>query len=342
MSFKVIITRDFDHMSEVAAELAVQDIRERLSEKPVFTLGLATGNSPTGLYKHIAKAANAGKFDSSRLVSYNLDEYIGLPGENAQQRALHKESYSYFMIQELFGLLRNKFRETNVPWGTLIDQARLESEMKANPGDWELQGSDQGKAVVIKKDARSDYLRWIRREIQDAYAEKIEKIGGIDLHVIGVGGRGHVGFHEAGIPFKDNAVVLVKLDDNTVTNAVIDGHFASREDSPQYAISMGAELVYKARMVLLLANGKRKADAVADALLMEPDCSVPISYGQIMARQGGRMIFVLDRQAAAKVMDKADQVRKRGIEIEDRSLQSASVSVASLQFFRNPETGKMG
>ena len=246
------------------------------------------------------------------------------------------------MIQELFGLLQNKFREINVPWATLVDQAVFEAELKANPGDFEMQGNDKGKAVVIKQDAKSEYLRWIRREILDGYANKIAKCGGIDLHVIGVGGRGHVGFHEAGVPFANNQVILIKLDDNTIANAVTDGHFTSKEDCPFYAVSMGAELVYRARTVLLLANGKRKADAVADALLMEPDCSVPISYGQIMARQGGRMIFVLDRQAAAKVMDKADQVRKRGIEIEDRSLQSASVSVASLQFFRNPETGKMG
>jgi glucosamine-6-phosphate deaminase len=216
------------------------------------------------------------------------------------------------------------------------------SELKANPADWELQGNNKGKAVVIKKDAGSDYLRWIRREILDGYADKIERCGGIDLHIIGVGGRGHVGFHEAGIPFKDNAVLLIKLDDNTIANAVTDGHFSTRQENPQYAISMGAELVYKARTVLLLANGKRKADAVADALLMEPDCSVPISYGHELSRRGGRMIFVIDRLAAARVLEKADQSRKRGIDLDDRSSQSASVTVASLQFSRNAETGLMG
>ena len=152
-----------------------------------------------------------------------------------------------------------------------IEQAKLEAELKANPGDWELQGSDKGKAVVIRRDAESDYLRWIRKEILDGYADKIARRGGIDLHVIGVGGRGHVGFHEAGVPFQDNQVILIKLDDDTISNAVTDGHFSSKEESPLYAVSMGAELIYRAKTVLLLANGKRKADAVADALLMEPD-----------------------------------------------------------------------
>jgi len=66
----------------------------------MYILGLATGSSPTGLYKHLAGEANAGEFDPSKIESFNLDEYVGLPGENAQQRALHPESYSYFMIQE--------------------------------------------------------------------------------------------------------------------------------------------------------------------------------------------------------------------------------------------------
>jgi len=340
--FKVIITRDFDQMSEVAAGLVIEDVRRKLASRSVYVLGLATGNSPTGLYKYLAKAANAGTIDASKIVSFNLDEYIGLPGENPQQRALHKESYSYFMIQELFGLLHDKFRETNVPWGTLIDQTILEAELKANPMDWEMQGDGQGKAVVIKQDAKSSFLRAIRTGILDAYASKIDGYGGIDLHVIGVGGKGHVGFHEAGVPFDNNPMLLIKLDGDTIENAVTDGHFASRHDCPQYAVSMGAELVYKAKTVLLLANGARKADAVVDALRMEPDYSVPISYGHTLSRKGGTMIFVIDRLAAAKVLEIADEVRERGIELEDMSMRRASVSVSDLQFFRNPETGHIG
>ena len=127
MSFKVIITRDFDHMSETASRIVVEDIQR----KPEYIIGLATGNSPTGLYKHLAKAANAGDFDSALVTSFNLDEYVGLPGENAQQRTLHPESYSFFMVQELFGLLRKKFGSTYVPWGTLVDQAVLSYEMES-------------------------------------------------------------------------------------------------------------------------------------------------------------------------------------------------------------------
>ena len=125
MSITVFVTNDFDEMSEVAAQLAVKKIISVLKSKKEATLGLATGNSPTGLYKHLARAANEGRFDPGRIRSFNLDEYIGLPGDNPQQRTLHPESYAYFMVQELFGHLQKKFIETRVPYGSLVEQKVL-------------------------------------------------------------------------------------------------------------------------------------------------------------------------------------------------------------------------
>jgi len=342
MPFKVIVTKDFDHMSEVAAHIVVKDIKDTLNNKDNYVLGLATGKTPTGLYKHLAKAANAGEFDCSRIQSFNLDEYIGLPGENAQQRALHPESYGFFMVQELFGLLQEKFKEANVPWGTLVDQGRLLTELKASPGDWEEQGADKGRVIVIKPDAQSEYLKWIRKEIIDAYEEKIERKGGIDLQVVGVGGRGHVAFHESGIPFEGNKMLLVKLDENTVANAVQDGHFPSKEQSPWYAISMGVELVYSAKTVLLLAHGHRKTDPVAESLLNDPTPVVPISYGQIFSRKGGNMIYVIDKAAAKRILENASRISQSGVDIENISDEVASNKVEDLKFFRDPDTYLMG
>ena len=342
MSHKVIITRDFDHMSEVAAGFVQERIARVLAERKSFILGLATGSSPTGVYKHLAKAVNGGSLDAARIRSFNLDEYVGLPGENAQMRALHPESYSFFMVQELFGLLRKKFAETNVPWGCLVDQDTLVRELKAHPGDWHEQGTDNGKAIVIDPHSQSEYLRWVRGEILDAYERKIQRAGGIDLHLIGVGGRGHVAFHESGIPFEGNHMLLVRLDENTAENAVADGHFARKEDSPRYAISMGAELVYQAKCVVLLASGPRKAEPVAASLADDPTPAVPISYGQTYAKRGGDLFYVIDREAAAGVLARRTEIEKRGIAIEDVSAGSAKCRVEDLTFFRDPASGMMG
>jgi glucosamine-6-phosphate deaminase len=302
-------------MSEVASGLVIKKIVGILKEKNEAILGLATGNSPTGLYKHFARAANEGRFDSSRIRSFNLDEYVGLPGDNVQQRVLHPESYAYFMIQELFSHLEKKFIETRVPYGSLIDQKKLIRELNENKSDWEFKGTDAGKSITIHARPSSEYLSWIRREILDGYTRKIKAAGGIDLQIIGVGGRGHVAFHESGIPFKGSSVMLVKLDDNTINNAVADGHFSKKADSPQYAVSMGAELVYQAKTVVLLANGARKTESVTRSLLGDVTPEIPISYGQEYSKKGGELVYVLDRVAAEGLLENRRELKERNVAI---------------------------
>jgi len=230
---------------------------------------------------------------------------------------MHPESYCYFMIQEFFGLLKNKFLETSVPFGTLIDQKQLVRQFKTHTGDWREVGTDAGRSIAIKSRPDSEYLDWIRRGVLDAYTRKIKRAGGIDLQIIGVGGRGHVAFHESGIPFKGSKVMLVKLDDNTVANAVADGHFASEKDCPRYAVSMGAELVYQANAVVLLASGKRKVSSVAESLLGDPTPDVPISYGQIYAKEGGTLIYVVDNIVGRPLLANRKALKQKGVRIQD-------------------------
>jgi glucosamine-6-phosphate deaminase len=317
MPINIFVTKDFEHMSKVAAEIVKKHIIGISHKKREVVLGLATGNSPTGLYKHLALAANAGEFDSGRIRSFNLDEYVGLPGENPQQRVIHPESYCYFMIREFFGLLIKKPIETNVPYGALIDQNQLIHALRAHPDDWSLMGTDAGRSIVIKAKPASDYLAWIRRDILDGYARKINRVGGIDLQIIGVGGRGHVAFHESGIPFKGSRVMLIKLDDNTIANAIADGHFPSKKESPCYALSMGAELVYEAKTIVLLANGERKVEAVTESLLGEVTPDIPISYGQKYAEKSGNLIYVLDNIAARKLLTNKKALKEKGIKIKE-------------------------
>ena len=319
MAIKVFVTDNFEKLSKVAAEVVKEYIIQGLQDKGEYVLGLATGNSPTGLYKELARMANAKKFDSSMVRSFNLDEYIGLPGENAQQRTIHPQSYCYFMIKEFFGLLNNKFIETTLPYACLIDQKKLMQELSSHPEDWTELGTDSGKSIIIKYNSSSEYLNWIRETILEGYAQKIERSGGIDLQVIGVGGRGHVAFHESGIPFEGSKVMLIKLDKNTVTNAVIDGQFNSENECPRYAISMGAELVFSSKTVLLLANGERKTKSVTESLLNGPTPDVPISYGQIYSGKAGNLIYILDKIAGRELLANKKKLEQKGIEIEIRN-----------------------
>jgi glucosamine-6-phosphate deaminase len=230
---------------------------------------------------------------------------------------MHPESYCYFMIQEFFGLLRKKFIEANVPCGSLIDQNQLIRELKGYPKDWKEVGTDAGRSIVIKARPSSDYLAWLRNTVLNGYARKIKKAGGIDLQVIGVGGRGHVAFHESGIPFKAGKVMLVKLDNNTVNNAVTDGHFPSDKECPLYAVSLGARLVYEAKTVVLLASGKRKVKSVAESLLGDITPDVPISYGQKYAKEGGNLFYVLDRTVCQPFISQKKGLKQKGIKIQN-------------------------
>lgn len=316
MGFTIHVTRNFEHMSQVAAAFAEDVIRtKQQSLDRDFVLGLATGNSPVGMYKHLAKAFNLGNIDAKRVISFNLDEYVGLPGDNPLERSMHAESYSFFMTTQLFGLMHPRMKESHVPWGHLINQRHLVEAIEAGK-HFELKGTASGKAVIIDDEA-DGLLGWIRDEVLADYSNLIRERGGIDLHIIGVGGRGHVAFHESGIPFETPDVLLVQLDDSTVTNAVADGHFESVDDCPLYAVSMSANRVFHARQVLMVANGSRKTAPIAEAVLGEVTADVPLSYSQKYVADGGDLTYVLDEAAAAELLERADEVKARGYEIVD-------------------------
>ena len=319
MPLRAVIVRDYDQMSAVAAEFIETYLARVLAARAAANLGLAAGKSPVGVYQRLAAAAAAGRLDPARIHCFNLDEYVGLPGRTPRERARHPESYATFMHREFFRRLPDNFAETLIPQAGQIDPEQLERELQAHPADWTEQGADRGKAVVIRRDAQSDYLRNLRQEILDAYEEMIRSAGGLDLQILGVGERGHVGFHESGIPFPGNRMLLVHLDANTRQNAVADGHFSRLEACPRYAVSMGVELIFEARNVVLLASGARKSEALARALAEEPGDAVPASYGQVYARRGGDMLCVLDRAAAAGVLARRGEIEARGITLEDRS-----------------------
>ncbi|MGV1004489.1 MAG: 6-phosphogluconolactonase [Candidatus Nanopelagicales bacterium] len=335
MTFQIMVVRDFDQLSAVAADIVENDISAKSGD---YVLGLATGNSPSGLYKYLAKDINEGRLDPTRITTFNLDEYVGLPGENAQQRALHPSSYGYFMVSELFALMKRKFRSTYVPWGALVDQPAFEAALAEHPADYTALGADRGKAIVI--DERAGGILGEIRDLLNQYTAKVSAAGGVDLQIIGVGGRGHVAFHESGIPFDCPPTLLVALDTNTIANAVADGHFASRADSPHFAISMSATLVYQAKTVVLLASGPRKTGPITEAVLGPVTDLLPVSYGQRYVEQGGKLIYVLDEAAAAGLLERRAEVDAHGFELIDLRGQEYP-SVSDLKFARDPQTGRL-
>ena len=79
-----------------ALEEAVKILRRQIRQKPDSVLGLATGSTPIGVYAALAQMHQQGALDFSRVVTFNLDEYVGLASD-------HPCSYRQFMRQHLFG-----------------------------------------------------------------------------------------------------------------------------------------------------------------------------------------------------------------------------------------------
>ena len=91
---KVIIKKDYEAMTDWAAKHIADAINKHKGDRP-FVLGLPTGSSPIGVYKKLAEMNEAGKVSFKNVVTFNMDEYVGLPRE-------HDQSYWYFMHDNFF------------------------------------------------------------------------------------------------------------------------------------------------------------------------------------------------------------------------------------------------
>jgi glucosamine-6-phosphate deaminase len=104
----VILKRDDEEISRQAAQLIASAVRK----KPALTLGLATGSTMVGVYQHLVALHKQGSLDFSRVVTFNLDEYLGLS-------AAHPQSFHYFMQENLFAHVNIDPRNIHIPDGTI-------------------------------------------------------------------------------------------------------------------------------------------------------------------------------------------------------------------------------
>ena len=105
---RVIIQKGYDHVSAWTAAYVVRSIRDfKPTAKKPFVLGLPTGSSPIGMYKHLIRLNKAKEVSFANVVTFNMDEYVNLPKE-------HRESYHSFMWQHLFGRIDIKKSNVNI------------------------------------------------------------------------------------------------------------------------------------------------------------------------------------------------------------------------------------
>lgn len=248
----VIIKEDYDAVSTEAAKL----IADRLLKKPSLVLGLATGSTPLGLYRELIRMHQDEGLDFSKVTTFNLDEYVGLPPE-------HEQSYHRFMWDSLFSQINVHPRFVHIPNGMV---------------------HDIGAHCV-----------W--------YEEEITRFGGIDLQVLGIGANGHIAFNEPGSSLGSRTRVKTLTQKTRDDNARF---FASPEEVPRYAITMGIGTIMEARELVLIATGEGKAEAVRAAVEGPLTAMVPAS----MIQMHRNAYVIVDRAAASRLSgEHADSVQ---------------------------------
>ena len=132
------------------------------------------------------------------------------------------------------------------------------------------------------------------RAFCDWYEQRIRDSGGIDVQILGIGSDGHIAFNEPG------SSLMSRTRLKTLAKSTIDDNarfFSKREDVPIYAITMGVGTILEARQLILLANGKKKADAIAQAVEGPVTGMITASACQL---HPSTLVF-LDEDAASKL-----------------------------------------
>ncbi|MCL1820550.1 MAG: glucosamine-6-phosphate deaminase [Oscillospiraceae bacterium] len=142
---KRIICKDYNEVSRLGAFMFAQQIWS----KPDSVLGFATGGTPVGMYRYLVDMYKDGMVDFSAVTTFNLDEYYPMSKS-------HKQSYDYFMWDNLFSHINVKRENVFLPNGG---------------------AADAQKAC-------------------DEYEHKLTLHGGVDLQLLGIGNNGHIAFNE--------------------------------------------------------------------------------------------------------------------------------------------------
>ncbi len=170
----------------------------------------------------------------------------------------HDQSYAYFMRENLFKHIDIQPKNTHLPSGAAPDP---NGECK-----------------------RYDTL--------------LDKMGRVDIQLLGIGHNGHIAFNEPDSHFPKDTT-LVSLSDSTIN--ANSRFFDSRSDVPRRAISMGIGRILRAKKILLLATGAAKADILEKALFGRVTPEVPASILQFYQ---GDLTVVTDEKAFATIKKK--------------------------------------
>ena len=215
---RLIIEPNYESLSKWAANYIAAKINNAkpTANKP-FVLGLPTGSSPLGVYKELINLYKEGVVSFKNVITFNMDEYIGIPKD-------HPQSYHSFMWN-------NFFSHIDIPAGNV-------NLLNGNANDPEAECA--------------------------AYEERMNKAGGVDLFLGGIGADGHIAFNEPGSSLSSRT----RKKSLTTDTIIVNSRFFEGDINkvPKTALTVGVGTVMDAKEVLIVVNGHNKARALQQAV----------------------------------------------------------------------------
>lgn len=126
------------------------------------------------------------------------------------------------------------------------------------------------------------------------YDKRIEELGGIDVQVLGIGSNGHIGFNEPSDTLSLGTHVTDLAESTIEANS---RYFASKEEVPTKALTMGLGAIMKAKKILLMVSGESKAEIMDKVVNGKITTQVPASFLQMHKD----VVLIIDEDAAKKI-----------------------------------------
>ena len=123
------------------------------------------------------------------------------------------------------------------------------------------------------------------------FDEMIDNAGGVDVQILGIGNNAHIGFNEPADDFTEGTF-KVALTESTINANKI---YFTESEMPRYALTMGIGQIMKAKKIILIATGPKKAEAIKNTVEGGVTAQVPAS---ILQKHDDAIIFV-DEAAGA-------------------------------------------
>ncbi len=192
-----------------------------------------------------------------------------------KQEGLDFSGVTTFNLDEYFGLPRSDARSY---WYFMHEY--LFNHVNIDPAEINIPRGDLDPAEVY------DHCM--------AYEQRIKEYGGLDFQLLGIGRTGHVGFNEPGSN-RRSLTRLITLDHLTRADAAPD--FQGLQNVPTRAITMGIDTIRKARRIVLLAWGHKKAEVILQTVEGEQTAEIPATFLQ----GHGNATVLLDLEASSEL-----------------------------------------